>query len=309
MLLKEVFDMFEIDYEYQHTETILKKNEYEWKGYIYDFLVDIDGKKYDVEVDGSSHDGKEKQDRKRDELSRSIGIETIRFSTQMVDEIYYEASKGIISKRNLIDIIQCGASSIGDMMSSVRYYFNKCNKYKRRSRPILEPMNESLMNDKVNKNIGSIKDVLKNNICGEYGEVVYGGKIIPTVTCKTPYTTITCGTNGNKGGDWGHGSRAYVKVECGSLSDYQIRKIDEGDDGESSGFEIAVGGDCEIESLIETLETITSNLKNMKNKIFIEESNKILEKLDNSERKEVFGMINKKINEMNAAKKDAIKNQ
>ena len=82
----------------------------------------------------------------------------------------------------------------------------------------------------------------------------------------------------------------------------------EGDDGESSGFESAVGGDCEIESLIETLETITSNLKNMKNKIFIEESNKILEKLDNSERKEVFGMINKKINEMNKAKKYDINN-
>lgn len=308
MLLKDVFDMFGIDYDYQHTETILKKNGYEWKGYIYDFLVRINGKKYDVEVDGSSHDCKEEQDRKRDELSRSIGIETIRFSTQMVDEIYYEASKGIISKRNIIDMIQGDASSIGDIMSSVRYYFNKCNKYKRRNRPIIESIDESLMNDKVNKNIGSIKDVLKKNICGEYGEVVYGGKIIPTVTCKTPYTTITCGTNGNKGGDWGHGSRAYVKVEGGSLSDYQIRKIDEGDDGESSGFEIAVGGDCEIESLIETFETIASNLKNMKNKIFLEESNKILEKLDNSERKEVFGMINKKINEMNKAKKDAIKN-
>ena len=305
MLLKEVFDMFEIDYDYQHTETILKKNKYEWKGYIYDFLVRINGKKYDVEVDGSSHDDREEYDKIRDELSRSIGIETIRLSTQMVDEIYYEASKGIISKRNLIDIIQGCSSSIGDMMSSLRYYFNK---YKRRSRPILEPMDESLMNDKVNKNICSIKDVLKNNIFGEHGEVVYGGKIIPTVTCKTPYTTITCGTNGNKGGDWGHGSRAYIKVEGGSLSDYQIRKIDEGDDGESSGFEIAVGGDCEIESLIETFETIASNLKNMKNKIFIEESNKILEKLDNSERKEVFEMINKKINEMNKAKKDAIKN-
>lgn len=304
MLLKDVFDMFGIDYDYQHTETILKKNGYEWKGYIYDFLVEIDGNKYDVEVDGSSHEGKEKYDNIRDDLSKSIGIETIRFSTKMVDEIYYEASKGIISKRNLIDIIQGGSSSIGNMMSSVRYYFNKCNKYKRRNRPILEPMDKSLMNDKVNKNICSIKE----NICGEHGEVVYGGKIIPTVTCKTPYTTITCGTNGNKGGDWGHGSRAYVKVEGGSLSDYQIRKIDEGDDGESSGFEIAVGGDCEIESLIETFETIASNLKNMKNKIFIEESNKILEKLDNSERKEVFGMINKKINEMNKAKKDAIKN-
>lgn len=308
MLLKDVFDIFGIDYDYQHIEMIPKNNGCELKGYIYDFLVRINGNKYDVEVDGSSHDDREEYDKIRDELSRSIGIETIRLSTQMVDEIYYEASKGIISKRNLIDIIQGCSSSIGDMMSYLRYYFNKCNKYKRRNRPILEPIDDSLINDKVNKNICSIKDVLKKNICGEYGEVVYGGKIIPTVICKTPYTTITCGTNGNKGGDWGHGSRAYVKVECGSLSDYQIRKIDEGDDGESSGFEIAVGGDCEIESLIETFETIASNLKNMKNKIFIEESNKILEKLDNSERKEVFGMINKKINEMNKAKKDAIKN-
>ena len=308
MLLKDVFDIFGIDYDYQHIEMIPKNNGCELKGYIYDFLVKINGKKYDVEVDGSSHDDREEYDKIRDELSRSIGIETIRLSTQMVYEIEYEVSRGMINKCNLIDIIQAGASSIGNMMSSVRYYFNKCNKYKRRNRQILEPMDESLMNDKVNKNICSVKDVLKNNICGEHGEVVYGGKIIPTVTCKTPYTTITCGTNGNKGGDWGHGSRAYVKVECGSLSDYQIRKIDEGDDGESSGFEIAVGGDCEIESLIETFETIASNLKNMKNKIFIEESNKILEKLDNSERKEVFGMINKKINEMNKAKKDAIKN-
>lgn len=130
-------------------------------------------------------------------------------------------------------------------------------------------MEESLMNDEDNKYINSIKGALNEKIGGEYGEVVYGGKVIPTVTTKTPFTTVTCGTNGYKGGDWGHGSRTYVKVEGGILSEYEIRKIDEGEDGSSSGFEIAVGGDCELDSMIETFEAIASNLKKMKKEISI----------------------------------------
>mgnify|MGYP003532578299 FL=1 len=125
------------------------------------------------------------------------------------------------------------------------------------------------MNDEDNKCIANIKDVLSEKIDGEYGEVVYGGKVIPTVATKTPFTTVTCGTNGYKGGDWGHGSRTYVKVEGGILSEYEIRKIDEDKYGSSSGFEIAVGGDCELDSMIETFEAIASNLKKMKKEISI----------------------------------------
>lgn len=99
--LKTVFDEFEIKYDYQHIE-IIEDDEGKEHGYIYDFLVEINNKKYDIEVDGSSHDGKEEHDKERDELSKKIGIDTIRFSTQMVYDISYEASKGMISKRNLI---------------------------------------------------------------------------------------------------------------------------------------------------------------------------------------------------------------
>lgn len=267
--LKFVFDEFGINYDYQHIEMITKNRKGEEKGYIYDFLVDIDGKRYDVEVDGSSHDDKGCEDRERDALSRSIGIEPRRFSTQMVYLIEYETSKGILTKRSLTDMIQGKFCSIDGMMRTVRSFCDKLNDIIDRNKPILEPMEESLMNDEDNKCIDNIKDVLSEKIDGEYGEVVYGGKVIPTVETKTQFTTVTCGTNGCKGGDWGHGSRTYVKVEGGILSEYEIRKIDEDKYGSSSGFEIAVGGDCELNSMIETFEAIVSNLKKMKKEISI----------------------------------------
>ena len=291
--LKAVFDELGINYDYQHIE-IIEDDEGKEHGYIYDFLVEIDNNKYDVEVDGSSHDGKEEQDKERDELSKKIGIYPIRFSTQMVYAIYNEVSKGIFKKSSLTDMIQGRFCSIDDMMHTARCLCDNLNDLIDRNKPLLEPMKGSLMNDEDNKCVNNIKDALNEKISGEYGEVVYGGKVIPTVTTKTPFTTVTCGTNGCKGGDWGHGSRTYVKVEGGVLSDYQIRKIDEDKEhGSSSGFEIAVGGDCELDSLIETFESIASNLKKMKEEIFKEKVYGILEKLNDSERKEVFEILKK----------------
>lgn len=297
--LKAVFDELGINYDYQHIE-IIEDDEGKEHGYIYDFLVEIDNNKYDVEVDGSSHDGKEEQDKERDELSKKIGIYPRRFSTQIVYTIYDEVFKGMITKKELSIMITFGYSSIYRMANGVDFFndlakkfCHRNNEYNAKNLPILEPMEESLMNDEDNKCIGNIKDVLSEKISGEYGEVVYGGKVIPTVTTKTPFTTVTCGTNGCKGGDWGHGSRTYVKVEGGVLSDYQIRKIDEDKDGSSSGFEIAVGGDCELDSMIETFEAIASNLKKMKEEIFKEKVYGILEKLNDSERKEVFEILKK----------------
>ena len=188
----------------------------------------------------------------------------------MVSYISNGVSKGLIGKQQLIKIIESGLPVTNDMIEVASFFYNKCIDYECKNRPILEPIEETLMNDEDNKYIDSIKDVLNKNICGVHGEVVYGGKIIPTVTTKTPFTKVTCGTNGYKGGDWGHGSRTYVKVEGGVLSDYEVRKIDEGEDGASSGFEIAVGGDCELDSMIETFEAIASNLKNMKKEIIKE---------------------------------------
>ena len=295
--LKAVFDELGINYDYQHIE-IIEDDEGKEHGYIYDFLVGDKNRKYDIEVDGSSHDGKEEQDKERDELSRKIGIFPRRFSTQMVYAIYDEVSKGKLRRIDVSNMIRHNSSSISGFFRDLynlsrenEVYEKKINDLEYKNKPILEPMEESLMNDEDNKCINNIKDALNEKISGEYGEVVYGGKVIPTVTTKTPFTTVTCGTNGCKGGDWGHGSRTYVKVEGGVLSDYQIRKIDEDKDGSSSGFEIAVGGDCELDSMIETFEAIAFNLKKMKEEIFKEKVYGILEKLNDSERKEVFEIL------------------
>ena len=261
--LKAVFDKFGIVYEYKHIELIVdcKGKEH---GCLYDFLVSIGNKKYGIDIDKTS------EDKEMDELCLEFGIEARRYRSQMVSSISNGVSKGLIGKQQLIKIIESGLPVTNDMIEVASFFYNKCIDYECKNRPILEPMEETLMNDEDNKYIDSIKDVLNKNICGVHGEVVYGGKIIPTVTTKTPFTKVTCGTNGYKGGDWGHGSRTYVKVEGGVLSDYEVRKIDEGEDGASSGFEIAVGGDWELDSMIETFEAIASNLKNMKKEIIKE---------------------------------------
>lgn len=117
--LKEIFDKLGIVYEYQHIE-IIKDENVEQHGYIYDFLVDIGGKKYDVEIDGSSHDGNEERDKERDNLTRSIGIEPIRFSTQMIYVLSYEVNKGKLNKDDILGLIVTSLSSIEVIWNAVR---------------------------------------------------------------------------------------------------------------------------------------------------------------------------------------------
>lgn len=119
MVLKEIFDKLGIVYEYQHIE-IIKDENGEQHGYIYDFLVDIGGKKYDVEIDGSSHDGNEERDKERDNLTRSIGIEPIRFSTQMIYVLSYEVNKGKLNKDDILGLIVTSLSSIEVIWNAVR---------------------------------------------------------------------------------------------------------------------------------------------------------------------------------------------
>ena len=117
--LKEIFDKLGIVYEYQHIE-IIKDENGEQHGYIYDFLINIDGKKYDVEIDGSSHDGNEERDKERDNLTRSIGIEPIRFSTQMIYVLSYEVNKGKLNKDDILGLIVTSLSSIEVIWNTVR---------------------------------------------------------------------------------------------------------------------------------------------------------------------------------------------
>lgn len=119
MVLKEIFDKHGIVYEYQHIE-IIKDENGEQHGYIYDFLINIDGKKYDVEIDGSSHDGNEERDKERDNLTRSIGIEPIRFSTQMIYVLSDEVNKGKLNKDDILGLIVTSLSSIEVIWNAVR---------------------------------------------------------------------------------------------------------------------------------------------------------------------------------------------
>ena len=124
MVLKEIFDKLGIVYEYQHIE-IIKDENGEQHGYIYDFLINIDGKKYDVEIDGSSHDGNEERDKERDNLTRSIGIEPIRFSTQMIYVLSYEVNKGKLNIGDILGLIVNDFSSIAKLWESENIFYNR----------------------------------------------------------------------------------------------------------------------------------------------------------------------------------------
>ena len=124
MLLKDVFDELGIKYDYQHIE-IIKDENGEQHGYIYDFLINIGSKKYDVEIDGSSHDGNEERDKERDNLTRSIGIEPIRFSTQMIYAIAFEVNKGKLNKDDILGLIVNDYSSIEKLLESEKILYNR----------------------------------------------------------------------------------------------------------------------------------------------------------------------------------------
>lgn len=65
---------------------------------------------------------------------------------------------------------------------------------------------------------------------------------------------VRVGTTGPKGGDSGHGCRTYFGIFDESNTDMRIRKV-------SNGFEVLLGGDSELKTMIEALEFITKKLK------------------------------------------------
>lgn len=147
--LMSVFDELGIDYDYQHIE-IIKDDEGKEHGYIYDFLVEIEGKKYDVEVDGSSHNDREEQDKERDDLSKSIEIEPRRLPTQMIYEIEYEVRRGLLSKSDLLLLIVNNFTSIKLLWYAVTHWYNKFNEFEPELNILLKKLSEvelSIRND------------------------------------------------------------------------------------------------------------------------------------------------------------------
>jgi hypothetical protein len=69
---------------------------------------------------------------------------------------------------------------------------------------------------------------------------------------------VEAGTTGYKGGDTGHGGRSYFRIEDAGGTDIRVHPIGRYGD---QGFEVVLGGDCELETVIRALKFITKVLE------------------------------------------------
>jgi hypothetical protein len=69
---------------------------------------------------------------------------------------------------------------------------------------------------------------------------------------------VEAGTNGYQGGDTGHGSRTYFRIEDECSTDIQVRPLGRYGD---EGVEVTLGGDCELETIIAALKFIIKVLE------------------------------------------------
>jgi hypothetical protein len=98
-------------------------------------------------------------------------------------------------------------------------------------------------------------------------EVKSSEKTLNGVTIETWITEIISanmlevevGTNGYQGGDSGHGCRTYFKLKDLASTDIEP-KINRDENGNLE-VEIALGGDCELNTFIESLEFAIKVLK------------------------------------------------
>lgn len=71
--------------------------------------------------------------------------------------------------------------------------------------------------------------------------------------------SVEAGTNGYHGGDSGHGSRTYFRIQDEGGTDMSVNTyVSEYGCG---GFEVFLGGDCELETIIQALKFITKVLE------------------------------------------------
>ena len=76
---------------------------------------------------------------------------------------------------------------------------------------------------------------------------------------------VEAGTTGFRGGDSGHGGRTYFRIM--DLGGTDIRARTFGIDGDE-GFEVVLGGDCELETIITALKFITRVLEDEAKEVF-----------------------------------------
>lgn len=105
-------------------------------------------------------------------------------------------------------------------------------------------------------------------------EIKENQRVLPDGTEITTYSReitsanileIEAGTTGYMGGDSGHGGRTYFRIEDTGGTDIQVHPIGRYAD---CGFEIILGGDCELETMIRALKFITKVLEEESQEVF-----------------------------------------
>lgn len=77
---------------------------------------------------------------------------------------------------------------------------------------------------------------------------------------------VEAGTTGYKGGDTGHGGRTYFRIQDEASTDIGVKPIlsKYGCDG----FEVTLGGDCELDTMIRALKFITKVLEEESEEVY-----------------------------------------
>ena len=73
---------------------------------------------------------------------------------------------------------------------------------------------------------------------------------------------VEAGTNGHKGGDAGHGSRTYFRIQDEGCTAMEVHRLE--DAFGCVGFEVALAGDSELSTIIEALKFIVHVLEDMR---------------------------------------------
>jgi len=100
-------------------------------------------------------------------------------------------------------------------------------------------------------------------ICGGVRERKIDGEIVSTRTsedwsaCALEYEA---GTNGYHGGDWGHGSRTYLRLENVNSTNWEV-SVDGNKFKEPINMEIVLGGDAELDVIKSALRFMLSTLE------------------------------------------------
>lgn len=78
---------------------------------------------------------------------------------------------------------------------------------------------------------------------------------------------VEAGTTGFMGGDTGHGGRTYFRIKDEGCTDMEIYVMRDRF-GNTEGFAVVLGGDCELETMIRALKFITKVLEEESEEVY-----------------------------------------